>query len=335
MQSKPQSEAREKETNKFLFRSCLYVVKPKLAGKEKFTLKERIRNTKYKIQDKSWELYKKTRAFKANKKSIVRIKGKLSEKKRFSGKAKKKAQKERNQCARTLMNISKKHENRLPSELASLFKKAGELPSDSQIYFYGQMLDFIEKYEKSMRERDPKGKHLEFLLRLLEPKENYRVRPSNNQLFSDGHIEKGGLELHVKGIGPVVFMDSVIVYDINGNRDIVLRHIQGVKHSNIPKANRLLGKPCWKVLVEEIIQSAKPLFGQGIDVRFPIDEPLNKAIAEAYLLKPKPFDWTSYIDFEKPAVRAILSDKTIRQIQGMRTKRLFKHYKRKRKAKSG
>jgi len=218
---------------------------------------------------------------------------------------------------------------KLPGTLASVFKRTKQLPPDSQAYMYKQMQAFMENYERVMKTRDPTGAHFEFLLRLFEPKENYRVRPSSNQLFSDGHIEEGGLELHVKGIGPVVFFDSVIVRDMKGNRDIVLHYVQGVKHSNIPKANKLLGKPFWKVLTEKIIQSVEPLFGQGIDVRFPIDEPLNKAIAKTYLLNPKPFDWCSYIDFEKPAVQAVLSEKAIREMQGMRTKRFFEYYKRK------
>lgn len=183
-----------------------------------------------------------------------------------------------------------------------IFKEAKKLPLRSRIY----LLNMLYAETSPYADYDFLGRKYKMLQSLLTPNPKFKVIPFSEWMWPDKCVSNNVFVFYVKGFGKTaVFKIDLLEKD----KEFAVIPIQGIKGTDMRKADKLLGQNWYEALMDSLIKSYLPL-GEG-GMRFAVAPPyvpyqdpsiLHSKIRKKYL------DSHSFLNQEKKSVRRIFEE---------------------------
>jgi hypothetical protein len=196
------------------------------------------------------------------------------------------------------------------SKAGSILGESKKLPSDSHAFLLKELKKALEEY----RENFDRGLSLlaraEMLMPILRPErtpegKSYRLRHKRFHIFPDGAIMGDIFALNVEGVGEV----GLIACWGAGPAEVKINFIQAIAKADLPKANRILGKPWFEAIGDKLVLAQGRLFDYGSMLRLPADfRIIGKEFRDRYLASDLDIN-KPYFNPNRRRVRELLGEK--------------------------
>ena len=194
---------------------------------------------------------------------------------------------------------------------AKVFKEAKSLDETSKKHLMEKAIEMLDpnSFQKFLHKVNAKlvVARLQTIANILRPREKFSFKYKKEHLFPDGHIEKGVYVMNVPNIGEVALFS--IYFNPVLNRNYVW-YVQGVKGVDMRKVLKAIGKPWYRAIMDEIIRSAKELYGAGgkIAVHYGTESKVYEKIKTEYLEEGGTLGMFLPLDPKKPRVKKLFAE---------------------------
>ena len=252
-------------------------------------------------------------------KKAINARGRLKRRERISSKARLAFERQRGRryIPKALiehigrLQIPLKEKVVLYRRLAKIFGEAKQLSEDSRKHLLNKAIEMLDAdaFPKFLHNINAEltAARLQMLADILKPRKRFSFKYKPEHRFPDGFTEKDVYVMRASGVGEIAVF--AIHFHPALNRNYVW-FVQGVKGVDMRKMPRVIGKPWYRAIMDEVIRSAKELYKAGgeLKVRYSTESQVYERIKKEYLKEEDAPRMFLRLDPKKPRVEKLFEE---------------------------